>query len=183
MSTDDSQVPYLETTPPATYRILESVTDRASAQWMEQFEPKFSRALRYFDDLAGQTVTVAHLKPSKEYVLSDPIAVADPHNNILYFDTAHEVSYLTIFHELAHLEIYTQSDQGRDVPVTSEEYCSIYAVALMDEHLIDRDRIAYLGHPAVHRNEWPEICQRALEYREDHRNYVQKVKEWLETEV
>jgi hypothetical protein len=31
----------------------------------------------------------------------------------------------------------------------------------------------------VPKDEWPEICQRALDYRDNHRNYIQKCTEWL----
>ena len=42
----------------------------------------------------------------------------------------------------------------------------------MSPEVIDESRIPYLGKPSVPREEWPGICRRALEYREDHRDYI-----------
>jgi len=44
---------------------------------------------------------------------------------------------------------------------------------------IDESRIPYLGEPSAPAEEWPEICRRALRYREDHHQYIQQCKEWL----
>jgi hypothetical protein len=67
-----------------------------------------------------------------------------------------------------------------DHPLTSEPYCSIKTIARMPPDLVYREHIAYLGTPGVPKDEYPEICQEALEYREEHRNYIQKAIEWLE---
>jgi hypothetical protein len=43
----------------------------------------------------------------------------------------------------------------------------------------DGVEIPILGEPDVPKDEWPAICQDALEYRENNRNYIQQCKEWL----
>ena len=80
-------------------------------------------------------------------------------------------------HLIQPLEIL--SELGEDVPTSSEEYCSIYATTKIDPEQIERDEVMYLGEPTVPKEEWPEICERAPEYRENNHDYIQQCKRWL----
>ena len=61
------------------------------------------------------------------------------------------------------------------MPLTSEEFCSIFAMSRMPPELIDENRIPYLGIPKIPIEYVPVLCKKALEYREKHRDYIR----WL----
>lgn len=160
---------------PARYRLLESV-EAAYADRADDLRTALYGALQHFPELSETTVTVA---------LADPDdgryhAKADVRND-LTFVPADGVSNVTLYHELAHLAIASLDERGADVATTSEEFCSILAVARMPAASIDRESIPYLGTPDVPRADWPGICRCALEYREDHHAYVQQCRDWLGT--
>jgi len=51
---------------------------------------------------------------------------------------------------------------------------------LADVHLLgEASARDILGEPTVPKEEWPEICERALEYRENNHDYIQQCKRWL----
>lgn len=175
-----------ETNTPADYHVLDVLSDRLPKGQRTAMEARLEMALDRFPELEGETVTVGRLKPSKEYTLGDPIAVADPYNRMVYFDVDEAPTNLTIYHELAHLAVRARIDQGDTgdvgLPPSSEPFTSIYSVAKMPADAIDRDFISYLGEPTVPRGVWPETCRRALAYRAErgkNSHYVQKAKEWL----
>lgn len=159
------------------YRVLESFDRAASEDLRDDVRRRLHRAMRDFPELAHETVTVARLDPDR--TPDGVTGQAGVLNRLVYLPTEHHSSMQTVYHELAHLAIEIQDEQGEDVPTTSEEYCSILAVSRMPADLIERDDISYLGQPSVPQSEWPEICQRALEYREEHHDYIQQCKQWL----
>ena len=159
------------------YRVLWTFDSAAS----EEFDPlrddirsKMHHALKDFPELAGKTVTVGRLDPD-----ADVAGRARFWNYLVLFPVDRRTSWQTVYHELAHLAIHTRDQQGEAVPTTSEEYCSIDAIARMGPQLLDEDRIAYLGEPEVPKAEWPDICERALAYREENHDYIQQCKRWL----
>lgn len=134
---------------------------------------------KQFPELSDRTVYVG-ITHEEITFHGEPHAMADPYNNIIYLNAGCMAEgYQTLCHELMHLLIYKEDENGRDRPKTSEEYCSIRTIAQMDADMLYRDDIAYLGEPDVPKDEWPAICQDALEYRENNRNYIQQCKEWL----
>lgn len=181
-----TQIVPTETNRPADYHILDVLSDPLPAGEVSRLEAQLDAALTRFPELEGDTVTVGRVKPEKEYTLGDPIAVADPYNRMVYFDTDAAPSNLTVYHELAHLAVRARIDAGDTgvvgLPPSSESFTSIYSVAKMDAEAIDRDWISYLGEPDTPRGVWPETCRRALTYRArrgKNSHYVQKAKEWL----
>ena len=160
------------------FRVLDSVKADLDDETLRQLQQRVHGALKDFPELDGTTVTVAKMDPDKGYY-----AWADWINDIIHVPTYELCPWITIYHELGHLAIRVLNDRGEDVPITSEEFCSIFSVARMPADRIDRSRIAYLGYPSIPREEWPETCQRALDYRENNHNYVQKCTEWLGTDV
>jgi len=168
--------------PQPNYVLLDSFEDYVAEHFgspLDDVRDWLNTALRYYPELAGETVYVGITHEEITYH-GEPHAMADPYNRIIYLNNGCMAEgYQTLFHELMHLLIRKEVEQGKDRPLTSEEYCSIRTIARMKPGLLYRDDISYLGEPNVPKDEWPEICQRALEYREDHRNYIQKAKEWL----
>lgn len=165
------------------FRYLQSFKDMVRNDMdesLQSIQQMFRNAGNEFEGLDGQIITVGVTHPEISYH-GEPWAMADPYNKIIYFqpDAIFE-GYQTIFHELMHLQIREELEAGKDVPKTSEAYCSIRTIAAMPPDMLYRDDIAYLGEPEAPKDDWPEICERALEYREDHRNYIQKCKEWLQ---
>ena len=156
------------------FRILGSVEADFSESELNRLTTRLARALRFFPELNDVTVTVAKKPESHSWY-----AEADMNNDIIFLPTHELCPFQTICHELSHLAINKLDEQGVDVPPTSEEFTSILAIARLPPEHLDKSGIAYLGRPSVPRSEWPGICQRALEYREEKRNYIQKCKEWL----
>lgn len=173
----------LDTIPVASYRVLRSVKRRLSDDEFEGFERRLQEALDYFPALAGQTITIAcRREPEKEPSRWNPYANADPVNRLIRIPTSRRCSNVTLFHELAHLAIEIEVERGAaEHPITSEEFCSLYAIARQPPDLIDEDRIPYFGRPEPDREMWPHIAQKALEYREEHHNYVQQANKWFGT--
>jgi len=156
------------------------VSAAADEEIVQDLRSKTARALQAFDELAGKTVTVGRLDPDE-----DALGRAWFWNLVTLYPVAEYTPMMTVYHELAHLAIHVQRTRGEDVPITSEEYCSIVAVARMPVEHIDRDRIAYLGYPDARREDWPAICERALAYRAENganSHYIQRCKEWLGVE-
>ncbi|QIO24533.1 hypothetical protein [Haloarcula sp. JP-L23] len=125
--------------------------------------------------LAHETVNVGLL-----YENADAQAQAFGYNRLICLPPDEYTTNVTLWHELGHVAIRIRHEDGDDVAKTSEEFCSIYAMARMPPEAIDEDRIPYLGQPGVPREEWPGVCQRALEYRADNRNYIQHCTELLQ---
>jgi hypothetical protein len=157
-----------------SYRILDSVQNDMAEHEVATLKKSLERALKKYPELNDVTVTVGKKRKEDRWY-----AEADWTNDIIFLPTHELCYYQTICHELSHLAINKLDQRGEDVPLTSEEFCSIFTVARMTEHELGRGDISYIGTPNVPKEEWPEICQRALEYRENHRNYIQKAKEWL----
>lgn len=166
-----------EWVPYGSFRVLETF-DRAAdgphEPLRQDVREKISRALKDFPELANETVTVGRLDED-----SDAKGRAWFNNRLVFLPTDSTTSFVTMYHELAHLAIAVRNECGEDVPITSERYCSILSVSRMPTELIDEDRIPYLGEPEVPKREWPSICRRSLEYREDHHAYIKKCQEWL----
>lgn len=174
--TPSADVPYIPTSVgQASFRVLGSVERRLDGDDLEDLKRRVSSSLNLFPELDGRVVTVGWLSESE-----DAFARADWRNDQILLPTHERCPTMTICHELAHLAIHIHKQRGGDVPVTSEEFCSIFAVARLREPMIDTDRIAYLGEPGVQKAEWPRICRRALAYRQHSRNYIQQCSEWLE---
>lgn len=168
------------------YRILESVKERYSDDRLDGLRRQLGTACAHFPYIAHRTVTVGvRQHPGEDHSRWTPYASAEPINYLIRVPVEEHPSNQTVFHEIAHLEIYARAEDGHDIPETSEEFCSIYAVARMPPEWVERDcrdSIAYLGEPAANRKRWPVTCRHALEYREHSRNYIQQCKEWLGVE-
>lgn len=166
-----------------TYRILESVRERLDDETFDDLQRRLGMALTHFPELAGETVTVAcRRRPEGDESSWNPWAEAEFVNRLIRVPTHERIDTDAIFHELAHLAIAIRDERGEPVPKTSERFCSIFAIARQPAHTIERDEIAYLGEPAVPPAEWPRICERALEYREEHgagSHYAVRAEEWL----
>jgi hypothetical protein len=161
----------------ASFRVLDTFTEAADEQVVSEIRSKTARALQGFDELAGKTVTIGRLDPDE-----DALGRAWFYNLVTLYPVDSTTPMMTVYHELAHLAIHIRRTRDEDVPITSEEFCSIFAVSRMPPEHIDRDRIAYLGYPDAPREEWPDICERALEYRAENganSHYIQRCQEWL----
>jgi len=181
MSLEKAQIPYQkdgqDIVSLGAYRVLETF-DEAADEWREpirdDIRAKMKRALTDFPELAHRAVTVGRMDPD-----ADAAGRARFWNLMVLFPVDRVTSFTTVYHELAHLAIHIRNERGEDVPITSEEFCGIFGVARMPTELIDEDRVPYLGEPSVPKEEWPEICERALEYREDHHDYIKQCEKWL----
>jgi len=160
-----------------SFRVLESVERDLDDANLKGMKKRVQYALKAFPELNNTTVTVGKKPEDHSWY-----AEADWDNDIIFLPTHEACPAITIYHELGHLAIKKLDERGEDVPVTSEEFCSIFSVARMPVEAIDSNHIAYLGNPGKPREQWPAICQRALEYREEKRNYIQKAQEWLEVD-
>lgn len=156
---------------------------RLSDETLEDFTARLERALPHFKALAGQTVTIAcRLDPEKDHSQWNPYAMADGVNRLIRIPTHTRCSNVTLYHELAHLAIEIEVERGAaDHPTTSEEFCSLYAIARQPPELIDENRIPYFGSPDPPKDEWAHIAQRALDYRQNHHAYIKRANEWFGT--
>lgn len=159
------------------WRVLEHYAAAADADVLDSLKNRLGAAMSDFPALAGETVNVGLLHED-----ADATARAFPHNRLVCFQLATHVSNITLWHELAHVAIRARNEGGDDLPKTSEEFCSIYAVARMPPRVIGGDSIPYLGEPSAPREQWPAICERALTYREDHHDYIKQCRAWLGAE-
>jgi hypothetical protein len=159
----------------AAWRVLEHFGGQADEDVLESIKKRLPVALKDFPVLAHETINVGVL-----YENTDANAQAFGYNRLICLPPEEHTTNVTLWHELGHVAIRVRHENGEDVAKTSEEFCSIYSLARMPSEVIDEGRIPYLGEPGVPSEEWPDICQRALEYRENNRNYIQKCKEWLE---
>lgn len=165
------------------FRILEAYGRALSDDTLEYLRHMMTGALTNFPELGGETVSVGHI-PETDFAH----ARAFVKNRIIClpgYDPGHRPFWDLLYHELAHVAIEVRWENGEDVPHTSEEYCSILAVSRMPTHRIERDDIDYLGEPAVPKDEWPDICQRALDYRREHgagSHYIKRCRAWLGVE-
>ena len=138
----------------------------------EDVRNRIEIALNYFPELKDETIYVGILDEK-----DDANGRADSLNRIIKFPVDAIPSFVTIFHELAHLAIRKRVEQGEKLPTTSEEFCSIFAMARMPPELIDEDRIPYLGVPKIPMCLIPPLCKKALEYRKKHRDYIRWLRE------
>ncbi len=163
-----------------SYRVLETFDDHADDDLQRDVRYKTQLALEHYPELAGKTVTIGRIDPDK-----DNAAQAFFHNLLAVYHTDRLPSIQTVYHECAHLAIFVQHEQGEDVPLQSEEYCSIVAVSRMPVRHLEHDTrtdISYLGEPGVPKAEWPGICEDALEYRDErgrNSHYIKRCQEWL----
>lgn len=169
--------------PTASFRVLGSVEKRLADGRLASLKRRLGQALEHFPALGGQTVTVAcRMNPDREeHTRWNPYASADPVNRLIRVPTHERTTNVTLFHELAHLAIEIEDERGADVPTSSEEFCSLYAIARQPPDLIDEPRIPYFGEPTPDREEWPRLARKALEYRENHHAYIQKANQWFDT--
>jgi hypothetical protein len=158
----------------AAWRVLEHFAGQADEAVLESVKDRLPLALRDFPPLAHETINVGVL-----YENADAQAQAFGYNRLICLPPDEHTTNITLWHELGHVAIRVRHENGDDVAKTSEEFCSIYSVGRMSPEVIDENRVPYLGEPSVPIEEWPDICQRALAYREDNRNYIQQCKEWL----
>lgn len=164
-----------------SFRLLESVSERVPSDELDTLKRNLGVACEHFPYLGPKTVTVGvRQNPGAEHSRFTPYASAEPINYFIRLPVESTPSNQVLFHELAHLEIYERDRFTAELPTTSEEFCSIYAVARMPKDMLFRSDIAYLGTPSAPQDEWPSICRRALEYRESNRDYIKQCKEWLE---
>lgn len=161
--------------PRASYRILDTLRDKMSHEAAQDLGKRVSEATRAFPELSDQTITVGLLYPE-----DDAKGRAFSHNRLINFPPDQYTSNVTIYHELGHVAIRIQNEDGAGLPKTSEEFCSIFSMSRMPPNAVDEQRIPYLGKSPKGTERFPAICERALEYRENNRNYIQKCKEWLE---
>lgn len=158
----------------AAWRVLEHFGGQADEDVLESIKERLPIALRDFPALAHETINVGVL-----YENADANAQAFGYNRLICLPPEKHTTNITLWHELGHVAIRARYENDEDVAKTSEDFCSIYSVARMPPAVIDEDRMPYLGEPSVPREEWPAICRRALEYRENNHNYIQQCKEWL----
>jgi hypothetical protein len=159
----------------AAWHVLEHFGGQADEDVLEGLKKRLPIALRDFPALAHETMNVGIL-----YENADAKAQAFGYNRLICLPPDEHTTNVTLWHELGHVAIRVRHENDADVAKTSEEFCSIYSVARMPPEVIDEDRIPYLGEPSVPRDEWPEICRRALEYRENNRDYIQQCTDWLD---
>jgi hypothetical protein len=159
----------------ASFRVLESYERAAGEDTADTLRRRYTRALPQYPELAGQTVTIGRLDPDDEKA-----GRAWFYNFLNNYPVDEPPTLMVVYHELAHLAIHVRHERGEDVPITSEPFCSIVAVARMPPEHIYENGIAYLGRPSAPATEWPDICRRALEYREENHDYIKQCKEWLE---
>lgn len=160
----------------AAWRVLEHFGGQADEDVLESVKQRLPVALKDFPALAHETVNVGVI-----YENAGAKAQAFGYNRLICLPPDEPTTNVTLWHELGHVAIRVRYENDEDVAKTSETFCSIFSVARMPPEAIDEDRIPYLGEPSVPREEWPDICRRALEYRENNRDYVQQCKKWLET--
>jgi len=158
----------------AAWRVFEHFGSQADEDVLESVKKRLPVALKDFPALAHETVNVGVL-----YENADASAQAFGYNRLICLPPDEHTTNVTLWHELGHVAIRVRHENGEDVAKTSEEFCSIFSVARMPATALDEDRIPYLGEPSVPKEQWPDICQRALEYRENNRDYIQQCKEWL----
>jgi len=157
-----------------TWRVLEHFEKQAGDAVLNSIRERLPTALRDFPALSGETVNVGLL-----YENANAQAQAFGYNRLLCLPPNEPTTNVTLWHELGHVAIRVRYENDEDVAKTSEEFCSIYSVARMPARMIDEKRIPYLGDPSVPQEAWPNICEQALRYRENNRNYIQQCKEWL----
>jgi len=160
----------------AHYRVLDPLRDTLGHDATRDLGKRTYEALKAFESLQGKTVTVGLLYPETKDSINGR---AHSHNLMFCVPGDEYTSNVTIYHELGHIAIYLRNENGEDHPHTSEEYCSIFSMAKMPPNAVDEQRVPYLGPTERPTEELPEICRRALDYRENHRNYIQQCKEWL----
>lgn len=148
------------------YRLLDPYVDTLADHQVQPIKNELQHGAEAYPELAGVTITVGRMPDDRDNS-TDAYAQADPYNNFIRLPVGEIPPNLTVFHELAHLLIYRQHWNGENVPHTSEKYCSLVAVARMTPGLIYTDRVPYFGEPAVPIDDWPEIAQEALTYRQD----------------
>jgi hypothetical protein len=135
---------------------------------------RIEAAAQDFPELEGEQVTLVPDRPDE-----DRKGGAWPIGRVVFVPCGQYVDNVTIYHELGHLAIRALVEDGADLPTTSEEFCAIFAMARMPPERIDDDRVPYLDQPTVPRELYPEICERALAYREEHRDYIAQCNRWL----
>ena len=172
----------LELDPRPRYTCFESFEDYVEPEMaspLADVREWLEAGLNQFPELAGEHIYIGITHEDITYH-GEPHGMADPYNRIVYLNRGcMSEGYQTLCHELMHILIRKEIENGKDRPKTSEEYCSIRTIAQMEADMLYRDDIAYLGEPDVPKDEWPGTCEKALDYREKHRDYIKQCKEWL----
>lgn len=161
----------------ATYRVLEPLQDQADERLVDDLKERLYTALAFFPELSGETVNVGVL-----WEKADAKARAFGYNRLVEIPPDKYTTKVTLYHELGHVAIRVLNENGEDHPETSEEYCSIFSMARMPTAEVDEDRVPYLGDVEVSKGLLPHICQMALDYREDHRDYIRQCNKWISGE-
>lgn len=162
------------------YRVLESYAATVERETVDHIKLMMKGALTSFPELTGETVNVGGT-PDTEFAYARAFVT----NRIVClprYEDGRRPWWDLLYHELSHLAIEVLWERGEDVPHTSEEFCSIFSTARIPVHRIEWDYIDYLGEPSIPKEEWPEKCQMALNYRERNgpgSHYIKKCKEWL----
>lgn len=165
------------------FRILEAYASALNDDTLESLRRMMTGALTHFPELTGETVNVGQI-PETDFSYARAF-VKNRFICLPAYDPGHRPFWDIVYHELGHVAIEIRRERGEDVPHTSEEYCSIFAVSRMPVHRIERDNIDYLGTPTAEVDEWPIICQRALDYRQENgpgSHYIKRCREWLGVE-
>ena len=168
----------------ASWRVLDTFDGNVdeSKDWLRgKTRTTLRQALEHFPELSGETVTVVRLDP-KVLDRDQAVAQAGPLNRLVYLPTSQVTTLVTMYHELAHLAIAVLDENGADVPTSSEEFCSLFAMARMPVDRIDEERIPYFDEPSIEKERWPEVCRAALEYREHNHANIQQAQRWLDGE-
>lgn len=162
------------------FRVLEAYAACVERSTVDRVKTMMTGALTHFPELTGETVSVGVI-PDGDFAY----ARAFVKNRVIClpaFEDGRRPDWDLVYHELGHLAIEVRHERGEDVPTSSEEYCSITAVSRMPVQRIERDSISYLGEPTAAKDEWPDICQQALDYREEHgagSHYIKRCRELL----
>lgn len=162
------------------YRILEAYAEVVEKQTIDHLKTMMKGALTQFPELAGETVNVGVI-PDTDFAYARAF-VKNRFICLPAYEDGRRPYWDLLYHELAHVAIEVRYERGDNVPHTSEEYCSIFAVSRMPVHRIECDDIDYLGEPSIPKEEWPEKCEMALNYRERNgpgSHYIKQCKEWL----
>lgn len=160
--------------PSASYRFLEPFEEQADDRLVDYLRDRLPVALSNFPELAGETINVGVL-----WEKTDASARAWGYNRIIELPPDQVTTRVTLYHELGHVAIRVLNEQGEKHPETSEEYCGIFAMARMPSAEVDEERVPYLAEPALSKGLLPHVCEMALAYREDHRDYIRQCNRWL----
>ena len=109
------------------------------------------------------------------------LATVNPSNQIIFWRLDDEPTYITAFHEIAHIAVYLHNKTATEKWPKTEEFASIFAISRMPPELVDEARVPYIGViNEPDKGKLPELCRKALEYRNKGHNYIQFLRKQLE---